>query len=155
MTPTTPTFDLTSSPYDLELYETTPMLVNLHYTIHWSTHLSASSPNRRQIFSPITFATVLPTESIQHFLTTLNQACLNRIRSATRYTFYSFNEPIDCQAEFNIVYTNCPSSKLSIRSLTLTELTHQLELIKLRNYQDAVRVDMAIEIDVAAERKHR
>ncbi|KAK3985873.1 hypothetical protein QBC44DRAFT_373739 [Cladorrhinum sp. PSN332] len=145
----------TSTHYDLDLYDTTPMLVNLHYTVHWSSHSQTSAPNRRQIFSPMTFAALLPTESVQHFLTTLNQACLSRIRSATRFTFYSFTNPIDCQAEFNIIYASFPSSKLSIRNLTLTELTHQLELIKLRNYQDAVRVDMAIEIDITAERKQR
>ena len=46
------------------------------------------------------------------------------------------------------VFTNFPDSKLSIRGLTLAELSHQLELIKSRGYRDAIRAEMAIEIDV-------
>ncbi|KAK4459690.1 hypothetical protein QBC42DRAFT_348617 [Cladorrhinum samala] len=138
----------TTTPFGLDLFDTTPMLINLHYTIHWSARSSKPTPNRRQIFSPTTFGTVLPTESIQHFLTILNDVCLDRVRSATRYTCYSFETPKNIQAEFYFVFTNFPDSKLSIRGLTLAELSHQLELIKSRGYRDAIRAEMAIEIDV-------
>ncbi|KAK4221196.1 hypothetical protein QBC38DRAFT_505104 [Podospora fimiseda] len=157
MTPT----DLMTPPYDLSLYSPTPILINLHYTLHWSTHSPPSgTPNRRQIFPPQTFAALLPTDSTtQHFLSTLHQSCLNRIRSSTRFTSYAFTSPINCEAEFNIIYspfnTTTKTGGLSIRTLSTPELSNQLHLIKLRNYQDVIRADMAIEIDLLKERNDR
>lgn len=98
------TMDITT-PFVLDMFDTAPLLINLHYTIHWSSRSSKSTPNRRQIFSPMTFGTTLPTESTQHFLTILNDVCLNRVRSATRYTCYSFENPKNCQTELYVSIT--------------------------------------------------
>ncbi|KAL2127559.1 hypothetical protein VTI74DRAFT_10551 [Chaetomium olivicolor] len=98
------------------LYDTTPLLIELHYTLYWS------SGAHGQKFAPIAFAADLITENPELFLQSLDASCLERIDAATKYTMYKFDKPVNYEVERWFVWEGLEEGRLSIRGLTAGQL---------------------------------
>jgi hypothetical protein len=134
----------------LKLYTYTTVLVDLRFKIYWD------SGRFGHEFPPVAFAAEVVTESIELFLHSLDLSCLDRIRATTRYTMYSFAEPINYEVERSFVWKGLAGgSKLSIRGLSQVEFENQLALMKKRRWRDSIRVEMAVEIKAGTELRNR
>ncbi|KAL2270562.1 hypothetical protein VTJ83DRAFT_2746 [Remersonia thermophila] len=121
--------------FDSSLHATIPLLINLHYTVHWATTSATAmtareptSPAKQyysQRFPPVTFAADavnlandtgfggssreswwgFSPPSPLGFLRSIDEACLARVRAALRHTPYAFDMPINYEIERWFVWT--------------------------------------------------
>ncbi|KAK4184744.1 hypothetical protein QBC35DRAFT_348772, partial [Podospora australis] len=158
----------------LALSDTITILVELEYTLTSQPRpspilpKSSDSSNRRKVFTfmPLTFAAKLDTDTVPLFLQSLSRACLQRIRSRNRTkSFKLLDQPLvssiplppltlralvrrPCLFSWNGLPRRDQNSNplLGIKRLTTQELRTQLEMVRLRGYQDVVHVVMDIEM---------
>ncbi|KAK4149654.1 hypothetical protein C8A00DRAFT_46756 [Chaetomidium leptoderma] len=154
----------------LTLYTETPLLIDLHFTLHWSTTTTTNTSGdgitktktnthtQKFQFPPTTFAAnVIADETPELFLHSLDLRCLDRIRAMTRYTVYCFDKPVNYEVERAFLWegTTRGGRGLAIRGLSAEELGSQLRMVRDRGYRDWVRVDMAVEIEAGEELRRR
>ncbi len=142
----------------LDFYTPTPLLINLHFTLHHSPPATSASSNtaslgspkpKTQKFPPTTFAADLLTDTPALFLRSLDASCLERIRSATRYTAYRFSTPVNYEVERAFVWAGVGNEGMGcvgMRGLSEGEMETQVRMIRQRGGRDWLRVEMIVEI---------
>ena len=142
----------------LTFHTPTPLLINLHFTLHHSTATAPTSTNTTSLgspkpkthkFPPTTFAADLLTDTPALFLRSLDTSCLERIRNATRYTAYRFSTPVNYEVERAFVWAGVGDEGMGcvgMRGLSEGEMEAQVRMVRERGRRDWVRVEMVVEI---------
>ncbi len=142
----------------LTFHTSTPLLINLHFTLHHSPPATPINSNatdlgppklQTQKFPPTTFAADLLMDTPTLFLRSLDTSCLERIRNATRYTAYRFSTPLNYEVERAFVWAGVGDEGMGcvgMRGLSEEEMEAQVRMVRQRGGRDWVRVEMIVEI---------
>ncbi|KAJ9165481.1 hypothetical protein NKR19_g265 [Coniochaeta hoffmannii] len=140
-------FSLLEDPYTC-LTTTLTVLVELRYALY------LVRTNTRKTFPPLAFAADLDVgDSRSAMLRSLDDACLARIREATRYVLEGAGDScrppsfIDYEADRYVVWAGLDEAKLPLSTLSDGDVAAQLEVMGRRGCGDRIRVHMAIEVD--------
>jgi hypothetical protein len=136
-------FSLLADPYAC-LTTTRTVLVELRYALY------LVRANIRKTFPPLAFAAVVNVgDSRAAMLRSLDDACLERIREATRYTMPEGEccRFTDYEADRYVVWTGLDEAKLPLSTLSDADVERQLEMMGRRDCGDRLRVHMAVEVN--------
>jgi hypothetical protein len=137
-------FDLLDDPFTC-LSTTRTVLVELRYALY------LVRANIRKTFPSLAFAAKLSVDSRSALLRSLDDACFERIREATKYTIESRCCFTDYEADRYVVWTGLDDAKLPLSTLSDGDVKAQLELMERRGCLDRIRVHMAIEVDTGVD----